>query len=220
MPERRANDGPRPGPGEIVRAGLCIGCGSCVAQGRPRADAAADAAADADAHAAVMTLDRYGELKPRGAPAWLREGPAGILAHLPLLAEAADESQLADALFADDAPCIDSQVGRLRAAYVGHAAEAAFANAAARAAWSAGRRELLRTGMVDAVAHVAPARRPPLRLPALAHARRARGGAKSRYYPVEMSQVLQTIRACRGAMRWSACPASSRRCNCCGAKTR
>jgi coenzyme F420-reducing hydrogenase beta subunit len=194
MPERRANDGPRPGPGEIVRAGLCIGCGSCAAQGRPRADAAADA--DAHAHAAVMTLDRYGELKPRGAPAWLREGPAGFARTCPFSPMAADESQLADALF-PDAPCIDSQVGRLRAAYVGHAAEPGFrerGSSGGLVSWTAN--ELLRTGIVDAVAHVAPADGERLfgyrlsRTPAELAA-----GAKSRYYPVEMSQVLQTIRS-------------------------
>jgi coenzyme F420-reducing hydrogenase beta subunit len=184
MPERREATAQLPGPEAIIRAGLCIGCGSCAAQGRREAHADAG-----------MALDRYGELKPRGAPVWLREGPAAFSRTCPFSPTAADESQLADALF-PDAPHADGQVGRLRAAYVGHVAEPGFrerGSSGGMVSWTAN--ELLRTGAVDAVAHVAPAEggrlfryrlsRTPGELAA---------GAKSRYYPVEMSQVLETIR--------------------------
>ena len=60
--------------------------------------------------------------------------------------------------------------------------------------------ELMRTGLVDGVAHVAPAPAPGARfayriarsLPEL------RAGARSRYYPVELSGVLAEIRATPG----------------------
>ena len=44
-------------------------------------------------------------------------------------------------------------------------------------------------------------------------------GAKSRYYPVELSDVLREIRARRAATRWSGSPASSRRSTCCARRT-
>lgn len=197
MPERHRAEVPGVTPGAVVRSGLCIGCGSCVAQGNP---AAADAGTgDAQPH---MALDRYGELKPRGTPLWLRQGPPAFSRTCPFSPEAADESRLAGALFAD-APLPDGpmgRVGRMRAAYVGHAAEPGFrerGSSGGMVSWTAA--ELLRTGMVDAVAHVATAddgrlfryrlSRTPDELAA---------GAKSRYYPVEMSEVLQETRRTPG----------------------
>jgi coenzyme F420-reducing hydrogenase beta subunit len=197
MPERRRAAARGLGPGAVARSALCIGCGSCVAQGN---------AAPADAHTGDaqprMALDRYGELKPRGTPVWLRQGPPAFSRTCPFSPEAIDESRLADDLFAD-APRSDepiAQVGRLRAAYVGHVAEPGFrerGSSGGMVSWTAA--ELLRTGMVDAVAHVGTAddgrlfgyrlSRTPDELAA---------GAKSRYYPVEMSEVLQTIRRMPG----------------------
>ena len=183
MLERRLEHANPAGPDAIVRTGLCIGCGSCAAQGR------------LDAHKVDMALDRHGELRPRGAPAWLRQGPAAFARTCPFSPAAANESQLADDLFADTVHA-DGEVGRFRAAYVGHVAEPGFrerGSSGGMVSWTAN--ELLRTGAVDAVAHVAPAdgerlfryrlSRTPDELAA---------GAKSRYYPVEMSEVLETIR--------------------------
>ncbi|MDQ0070396.1 coenzyme F420-reducing hydrogenase beta subunit [Variovorax boronicumulans] len=183
MPERRLEHANPAGPDAILRARLCIGCGSCAAQGR------------LDAHRVDMALDRYGELRPRGAPAWLREGPAAFARTCPFSPAAANESQLADDLFADTAHA-DGEVGRFRAAYVGHVAEPGFrerGSSGGMVSWTAN--ELLRTGAVDAVAHVAPPDGERLFRYRLSRTSdELAAGAKSRYYPVEMSEVLETIR--------------------------
>jgi coenzyme F420-reducing hydrogenase beta subunit len=175
------------GPGEIVKAGLCIGCGSCVAQSR-------------DASAA-MAWNRYGELKPKGPDldrrwdAFSRTCPFGTAG--------ADEDEIAAALFAS-APHADLRTGRFEAAFVGHAEENGFrdkGSSGGLTSWMAA--ELLRLGLVDGVAHVAATRDegPSRRLFRYTISRTEeaiRSGACSRYYPVEMSDVLRTIAATPG----------------------
>jgi len=179
-------------PASIVRAGLCIGCGSCAA--RPQAIPEGDAAP-----VARMRLDTLGELRPAAATSWMREGPRDFARICPFSPEAPDEDELADALFASAAHS-DPRIGRFERAYVGHAAEGDYrqrGSSGGMAGWTAA--ELLRRGLVDAVAHVLPVEGSRLfrygisRSP-LALAR----GAKSRYYPVEMSQVLREIRETPG----------------------
>lgn len=113
--------------------------------------------------------------------------------------EAANEDVLAAALF-PQAPAADPMIGRYAAAYVGHAAEDSF-----RAAGSSGgmvswvAAELLRRGLVDGVAHVAPMEQGPLFAYRLSRTEgELRDGAKSRYHPVEMSAVLREIAAVPG----------------------
>lgn len=179
---------PSPAPYDMVRAGLCIGCGSCVAQ--------------SPGTRARMGFDADGLLVPHGPRAWRRAPPRSFVATCPFSAGALDEDALAVALFAD-APRHASSVGRYRAAYVGHVAERGFrrrGSSGGMAGWVAA--ELLRTGRVDGVAHVVPA--DPLRggrrfRYAIARDLRAlRAGARSRYYPVELSEVLEEIRTTPG----------------------
>ncbi len=190
MPEVRA----RVVPADVVRSGLCIGCGSCVAQSRsegparPRHDAPR------------MRLDRHGELQPAASAAWLRQGPEPFARTCPFSPDARNETELAEALFPAAAHA-DALVGRFESAWVGHAEEGDFranGSSGGMVSWTAA--ELLRTGLVDAVAHVAPShdedrffRYRLSRTPAELH-----GGARSRYYPVEMSEVLDAIRAVPG----------------------
>ncbi|MDQ3278347.1 MAG: coenzyme F420 hydrogenase, partial [Bacteroidota bacterium] len=51
-------------PKEIIRSGLCIGCGSCVAQAAPGL--------------AAMAFDKYGQLKPQGPSAWMQHKSEGF----------------------------------------------------------------------------------------------------------------------------------------------
>src|SRR5690348_14856843 len=92
---------PAPSPVAMVRSGLCVGCGSCVAQ--------------ADAATARMAFDRYGQLRPVGDRAWLRRGPATFAATCPFSPAAADEDALAAELF-PAAPRRHPATGRFRAA--------------------------------------------------------------------------------------------------------
>lgn len=73
----------------------------------------------------------------------------------PFSPHAADEDELAARHF-PDAPRRENHVGRFRAAYVGHAAEAeirASGSSGGMVTWTAV--ELLRRGWADAVVHVA-----------------------------------------------------------------
>lgn len=173
----------------VVRSGLCIGCGACAAE-----------AADAGA---VMAFDRYGFLKPAGPKAWRRSRSETLARICPFSPTAANEDELAQARF-PAAPHQDPHVGRFEAAYVGYAAEGEFRAAGSSGGlvtWTAA--ELLRCGLVDAVVHVSPVREegPDARLFRYRISRDAAAvaeGAKSRYYPIDLSHVLQEIRSVPG----------------------
>lgn len=160
-------------PEQIVRSGLCIGCGSC---------------------AGTMRWDRDGFLKPRNT------GPASERFSLqcPFSPAAPNEDEIAASLY-PGATTIDPQIGRFEAAYVGYAIEQPFrrnGSSGGLTSWVAA--ELLRRGAVDGVAHVAAADpqgggrffayRISRSFDALSQ------GAKSRYYPVDLSSVLSEIR--------------------------
>lgn len=164
---------------DLLAAGLCIGCGACSER---------------------MRLDAHGLYRPAGAPGALGRPDPALARLCPFSPQATDETALAAARF-PAAPGRDGRLGRFEAAYVGAVAEAGFRDAGSSGgmvSWVAA--ELLRTGRVDGVAHVAPAPAPGARfayriarsLPEL------RAGARSRYYPVELSGVLAEIRATPG----------------------
>lgn len=174
-------------PQKIIDSGLCIGCGSCAAQ----------------APAGRVGFDAYGQLRPQGPAAWLAEASAGFTRTCPFSPGAANEDELAAPLF--PAPAQRTPLlGSFEAAYVGHVAEGDF-----RAAGSSGglvtwvATELLRQGLIDGVAHVAavadPAAEGRFFCYRLARTEaEVRAGARSRYYPIELSEVLRAIRATPG----------------------
>lgn len=173
-----------PSPREMARAGRCIGCGGCVAQTRSLG--------------ATMGFNRYGQLRPVGSRQW-NQAAAGILAHTcPFASDVPDEDRLAAELF-PQAPSRDPATGRFEAAYVGHVLERDYRDSGSSGglvSWTAC--ELLRTGRVDAVAHVHACESPSAtgRLFEYRLSRSeddVRAGAGSRYYPVEMSAVLRTM---------------------------
>lgn len=173
-------------PADVVGSGLCIGCGSCVAQ----------------AHAPVrIELDRYGNLRPDGPPEW-RDGRSALLARTcPSSPAAADEDELARALFPAAAHA-DPLIGRYETAYVGYAANGFREDGSSGGVTSWLLVELLRRGLVDGVAHVVatdPAEDGRFFRYRIARSEdEVRAGAKSRYYPVELSDVLATIRSVPG----------------------
>jgi coenzyme F420-reducing hydrogenase beta subunit len=174
---RAAGAQPLVSPGEMVSSGLCIGCGACGA--------------------ARMDFDRDGFLKPRESAEWLATPTENFSTQCPFSPAAPNEDAIAGERFAA-APQSDSRIGRFEAAYVGHAGQDPFrplGSSGGLTSWVAA--ELLQRGMVDAVAHVAPA--DPQATGRLFEYRISRslgelhGGAKSRYYPVELSKVLAEI---------------------------
>jgi coenzyme F420-reducing hydrogenase beta subunit len=173
-------------PAEMVRSGLCIGCGSCAA-----------------AHgSAEMRLDRNGFLKPGGTKDWYEAPSEFVSQNCPFAPATANEDMIAAERFVS-APASDPAIGRFEAAYVGHVIEDGFRPAGSSGgltSWVAA--ELLRTGKIDAVAHVVPT--DPKATGRFFEYRISRSpdalmqGAKSRYYPVELSKVLGEIRGTAG----------------------
>src|SRR5215217_2446490 len=176
-------------PRDMVRSGMCIGCGSCVAQ--------------ADAPETRMQFDAYGHLKPHGPPAWLRRHSARFTHTCPFSPAARNEDALAAELFPTAAQS-DALVGRFQTAYVGYVAEEDFrmqGSSGGMVSWVA--TELLRQGCIDGVAHVVATEDPHndgrfFRYRISRTEADIRAGAKSRYYPIELSEMLKVMRAVPG----------------------
>lgn len=172
-------------PRDIVGSGLCIGCGSCAAQSDE-----------------AMRWDAWGQLKP-GLPAEAyRSRSEAFSRTCPFSPLAADEDAIADERFAGAARR-DARIGRFESAYVGGVAEGewrARGSSGGMVSWGAA--ELLRTSAVDGIVHVKPADpRHTGRFFAYGISRtetEVSDGAKSRYYPVDLSAVLQDIRRAEG----------------------
>jgi coenzyme F420-reducing hydrogenase beta subunit len=179
-------------PREISRSGLCIGCGSCVAQ-----------AHRSGTTTAAMDFDRFGLLQPMGDREWHRNPTDQFARTCPFSPAATNEDVLAGELY----PSTTSRhtaTGRFDAAYVGHVAENGFrteGSSGGMASWLLA--ELFRTGVIDGAAHVVPRSRNGseehfFRYRIARSVEDIRAGAKSRYYPVEMSAVLDEMRAVPG----------------------
>ncbi|MCZ4091307.1 Coenzyme F420 hydrogenase/dehydrogenase, beta subunit C-terminal domain [Sinorhizobium psoraleae] len=180
--DRAPPDGTSLAPRQMDASGLCIGCGVCMAQ--------------SNGNAAGMRLDRYGQFKPASF-----RPPPRFAELCPFSPDARNEDDIARERFAS-ARYFDSRIGRFEAAYVGHVREHSFrtdGSSGGMANWTAV--ELLEKNLVDGVAHVVPRRGT---LGPLFHYRISRtvedirAGAKSRYYPVELSGIIEEIRRCPG----------------------
>ncbi|WP_112872794.1 Coenzyme F420 hydrogenase/dehydrogenase, beta subunit C-terminal domain [Paracoccus endophyticus] len=173
-------------PRQIRRAGLCIGCGSCaVGQG---------------ARGVGMGWDALGQIRPHGPAGWDRRPDPAFSARCPFSPAAANEDAIAAVRF-PDAPRHDDRIGRHIACHVGAVAEPPFrdrGSSGGLTSWVAA--ELMARGDIDGVLHVHPgapgepffgyriARTPEALL----------DGARSRYHPVHLAQVLDEVRAVPG----------------------
>jgi coenzyme F420-reducing hydrogenase beta subunit len=176
-------------PIEIVKSGMCIGCGACVA--------------DAANPKAVMRFDRFGQLKPTGSADWFRHPTERFAQLCPFSPSARNEDEIAASAF-PSAKLQHPATGRYRSAYVGYAASdghRAQGSSGGMATWVL--EELLRKQWIDGAVHVAPVE-DPLRsgrhfeLKISRSVTEIRAAAKSRYYPVEMSGVLRIIKETPG----------------------
>lgn len=171
-------------PKDIVRSGLCIGCGSCVAQ--------------SSIPDSQMKFDANGQLKPFGPTLWYRKASESFTRTCPFSPGAMNEDQLASDLY-PDAPLKDAATGRIEASYVGYVGEDDFrmqGSSGGMVTWVA--MELMRQGLIDGVAHVVATNDPQsegryFQYRISRSEEEIRAGAKSRYYPIEMSRILQTI---------------------------
>ena len=142
-----------------------------------------------------MYWDRDGLLKPAvSSPA---EPSEAFSQQCPFSPAAANEDDIARERFAE-APQADDRLGRFVTNYVGYAIEDPFrrnGSSGGLTSWVAA--ELLRNGTIDGIAHVAPADPDSGHFFAYRISRsldELSQGAKSRYYPVELSSVLREIR--------------------------
>ncbi|HKX22513.1 MAG TPA: Coenzyme F420 hydrogenase/dehydrogenase, beta subunit C-terminal domain, partial [Rhizorhapis sp.] len=172
-------------PRDMVGSGLCIGCGACALN---------------DANVPVrLEWDADGQLKPRGPAEWFCSRSESFSWVCPFSPPAPDEDEIAREAF-PAAVLSDPWIGRFDAAYVGHVAEPGYrerGSSGGMVSWVAA--ELLKRGMVDGVAHVAAcySHQVQNRLFAYRISRTVdelHEGAKSRYYPIEMSAVLSEMR--------------------------
>jgi coenzyme F420-reducing hydrogenase beta subunit len=176
-------------PKDIVQSGLCIGCGSCVAQ--------------SGLSDTKVRFDAYGLLKPIGPGRWYNQPSEKFTRTCPFSPASTNEDLLGVTLypFAEQG---SSTLGRYQSAYVGHVSEEDFrmqGSSGGLVSWVA--LELLRKGLVDGVAHVVATEDPQadgqyFRYRISRTEEEVRQGAKSRYYPIEMSEILSTIREVPG----------------------
>lgn len=178
-----SDEGAAISPQEIMRAGLCIGCGACVAA-QPSASGG-------------MALDAYGQFKPAG-PDFIGSRSAVLSRICPFSPLAKNEDQLSASRF--PAAPMDARLGRFCDAYVGAVCEGSYrqdGSSGGLVSWVAA--ELLRRGLVDGVAHVKPSEDGlHFRYAISRTVEGVRAGARSRYYPVELSGVLEEIRRVPG----------------------
>ena len=171
-------------PKEIIQSGLCIGCGSCVAQN--------------DSSDVRMEFDEYGEIKPKGSAKWLSTKTESFSATCPFSPAAYNEDQLATELY-PTAEKHHTGVGKFKAAHVGYVSDESFrmqGSSGGMVTWVA--TELLRRGLIDGVAHVVSVKDPQsaghyFQYRISRTAAEIREGAKSRYHPIELSHVLKVI---------------------------
>lgn len=168
-------------PADIVRSGLCIGCGSCAAA-EPRA---------------AMRWDRFGQLKPHGPSEWFERRSEPFSKQCPFAPAAPNEDAIAQDRF-PTAPHQDGRLGRFQQAYVGAAKDPfrAQGSSGGMVSWVAA--QLLDSGAVDAVAHVEPSAPDGgalFRFRLSRNGQELSSGAKSRYYPIHLAEIIRTIRA-------------------------
>jgi coenzyme F420 hydrogenase subunit beta len=167
--------------GTVVAGGCCIGCGAC-------------AAFDPGLRIKLDEFGRYVATRPDAA------GPVAAVAArvCPFADGVPDENELARDVFGADIK-LDAHLGHQIATYAGWVTESDFrvrGSSGGLGSWVVV--ELLRRGLVDRVVHVASqpgkeAGTPLFNFTISSKPEEVRAGAKSRYYPVEMSGVIRRM---------------------------
>jgi coenzyme F420-reducing hydrogenase beta subunit len=169
---------------DVVRAGACIGCGGCAvaSQGAYR-----------------IGFGKLGMYQAEKTAAAFVPDEDALATVCPFSNAAENEDQIAKRLF-PHAPHAHPAVGVWQKAYVGWATEGAFrqqGSSGGITSWLLA--ELLRLGVIDGVIHVV-AHTPTAGDRRLFKYRLSQSvsevheGAKSRYYPIEFSEVLSEVR--------------------------
>ena len=167
----------------VVSGGYCIGCGVCAAlDGSPMA----------------VEMDEYGRYQAVARAGAVTRKTLPLLDVCPFSGAGPNEDEIAQGY---SSTCRhDSRIGYYQGLYAGYVQEQEFRARGASgglATWLL--HELLRKGLVDAVIHVQPTTpqangRPLFRYAVSRSLSEVLEGAKSRYYPVELSRVLAEVR--------------------------
>ncbi len=170
----------------VVNHGYCIGCGACSSLSNSPIQ---------------MQLDEYGQFKATKTTVYLDLSNASnsVLTVCPFSDEALNEDQIGEELFAQNCQYHD-QIGYNLDTYAGYVAEDTFrdrGSSGGMGTWIVS--NLLSQGLVDGVIHVhqnhpsdSDSRLFKYQLSTTEE--EIRNGAKSRYYPIEMSEVMNLIR--------------------------
>ena len=164
----------------VIEGDYCIGCGACAAQ---------------ENSPYSMTWDK--RLLYRAERKIRSPSASGRAIVCPFSSSAKNEDEIASELFSDVDR--DEVIGRFDYLGAGHSLERSDrvdGSSGGLTTWLC--RELLRLNWIDAVVHVKPAADNSARLfeyQISSSADDLSVGAKSRYYPVEVSGVIQTIRS-------------------------
>lgn len=167
----------------VIDGDYCSGCGACAA-------VASDAL--------TMSFDAYGRLQPQVKSATVASN-ADVLAVCPFADGNPNEDRLGSELFASDGTYHD-RIGYYHATYAGYVTEPDFrdrGSSGGMGTWIV--QELFNRGLVDRVIHVKQHQPNEgdaslFRFEISDSTPEIRRGAKSRYYPVEMSQVIQEVK--------------------------
>ncbi|MGB0796487.1 MAG: Coenzyme F420 hydrogenase/dehydrogenase, beta subunit C-terminal domain [Paracoccaceae bacterium] len=170
---------------EIIDGGYCIGCGACaaVAPESIRIGFNRNGQYEASLHNDSLTT----EIEKR------------VSYVCPFSDDGPNEDDIAKLSYSGASGTKrDSRIGSYKSLYVGHVAESDFRDIGTSGGvitWTLA--ELLSTGKVDAVIHVVPSGQAGkdvlFEFGVSKSVEDVKVGTKSRYYPVEMSSVLQTV---------------------------
>jgi len=162
---------------KVIDNGYCIGCGACVSAGDVKG---------------MNKLDSYGMYKPS-----FDELDSPVSDVCPFFTSRT-ESQLGEMLFSGfDNIRRNEFIGYYLETYVGYVREDDFrkyGSSGGFVTWILSR--LLEAGLIDAVIHVKPSGKKDILFEygISSNLEELRKGAKSRYYPVEFSEVLDKVR--------------------------
>jgi coenzyme F420-reducing hydrogenase beta subunit len=145
-----------------------------------------------------MKFDSYGQFKPSPNSDWFKKPPEIFSRICPFSPVSKNEDELSDCFF-PDADGKHLSIGRYKTNFIGYVKEQDFrsqGSSGGMVSWVAS--ELIKRNLVDGVAHVIPAKQNENKEKFFYYTlsrseREVREGSKSRYYPVEMSEILKTI---------------------------
>ncbi len=173
---------------QIIDGGYCIGCGACAFN---------------EPDSIGIELDEFGCMQAEVAPQISDALEQSILSVCPFSDNGPNEDQIGLTLFGESGATHDERIGYYRSLFIGHVGEGLFREKATSGGiitWVL--TELLATDRVDYVIHVKKADRTIdgclFKYSISQTAVEVLAGAKSRYYPIEISQVMQQVRELPG----------------------